>query len=113
MVFPAISICNLNDMKLSVINGTQLDKAIIAANHSLLGNMTKEHYERLIKTSKHELPDMLVECVFDSKECSHLNFTKFAREQGDTCWTFNAGTYKKFSYITKHTLSSLATFLMS
>ena len=91
LVFPAISICNLNDMKLSVMNGTQVDKAILAMDVRLLQNVTNEEYDHLINTAKHTLPDMLVECIFDGEECSHKNFTTFVRSQGDLCWTFNSG----------------------
>ena len=37
------------------------------------------------------IDEMLVECVFDGKPCSHKNFTEFDWMQGDRCFTFNSG----------------------
>ena len=73
------------------MNGTMLDRAIVEYDFGLLANMTAEEYDRIISTSEHTLPDMLVECIFDGRECSHHNFTTFERDQGDKCWTFNSG----------------------
>ena len=60
LVFPAISICNLNDMRLSSMQGTQIDRAIIAADMSLLQNISSEEFTRQIDSAKHKLSDMLV-----------------------------------------------------
>lgn len=92
--FPAVSFCNLNDMRLSVMEGTMVDRAIL--DHSILDNVTAEEYRNVTRRAVHKLEEMLVECIFDGQECSHQNFTEFDWMQGDRCFTFNSG--KKIWY---------------
>ena len=86
--FPAVSFCNMNDMRFSVMNGTMVDKAIF--NQSISHSVTVDDYS-ISRTAQHTLPDMLVECIFDGQECSTKNFTEFSWKNGDRCFTFNSG----------------------
>ena len=38
--FPAVSFCNLNDLKLSILNGTKVDEAIL--NHTKMAQVSLE-----------------------------------------------------------------------
>ena len=42
------------------MQGTQIDRAIIAADMSLLQNISSEEFTRQIDSAKHKLSDMLV-----------------------------------------------------
>ncbi|XP_057315804.1 acid-sensing ion channel 1B-like [Hydractinia symbiolongicarpus] len=87
--FPAVSFCNRNDMKLSVLNGTTLDKAILFGEE-LLDTVSDKEYENITTSSQHDIKDMLLECNFNGVECSPSNFTTFKWKQGDKCYTFNS-----------------------
>lgn len=89
MEFPAVSFCNLNDMRLSVVEGTAVDAAI--QDHSRAANVTSKEYRNVTRSAVHRIDEMLVECIFNGKECSHENFTEFDWMQGDHCYTFNSG----------------------
>ena len=88
MQFPAVSICNLNDMRASLMEGTKLDKIIKGQNLSLEG----DEYRSTISRANHELEDMLYRCKILGKECSVNDFIQFNKGQGDSCFTFNHGT---------------------
>ncbi|XP_065071439.1 acid-sensing ion channel 1B-like [Rhopilema esculentum] len=88
MRFPAVSICNLNDMRTSVMKGTKLDMILKGdRNVSLSG----DEYRNTIRKANHELPDMLYKCKILDKECSVQDFIQFNKDQGDRCFTFNHG----------------------
>lgn len=89
MLFPAVSICNLNDMKLSKMEGTKLHKAI-QERKSVLSLDGKE-YTDTMRNANHRLEDMLDECTIQNKACTVQNFTQFSHNQGDRCFTFNSG----------------------
>ena len=89
MQFPAVSICNLNDMRTSVMTGTKLDKIIKQkANLSLEG----DEYRNTIRKANHRLKDMLFRCKILGNKCSVDDFIEFSKDQGDRCFTFNHGT---------------------
>lgn len=88
MEFPAVSFCNINDLRMSVLNGTAVDNAIL---HNDPGNVTADEYNRIFKSAAHDVTEMLVDCEFDGQKCSKDNFTKFNWKQGDSCFTFNSG----------------------
>ena len=89
MLFPAVSFCNLNDMRMSAMNGTNLHKAILGKG-SIMALDGKE-YTETIRHANHRLEDMLVSCVMEGRPCSVKNFTQFNHNQGDRCFTFNSG----------------------
>ena len=49
--FPAVSFCNLNDMRLSVIEGTLIDAAIL--DHNLLKNVSGDLYRNVTREAVH------------------------------------------------------------
>ena len=89
MLFPAVSLCNLNDMRLSVMEGTKLHKAIQdRTGFQGLGGM---EYTETLRKANHRLEDMLLMCTMENKLCTSKNFTQFNHNQGDRCFTFNSG----------------------
>lgn len=87
--FPAVSFCNENDMRMSVLNGTLVDAAIL--DHTKSGNVTGTMYRNVTKRAAHTLEEMLVDCKFNGRKCNIKNFTSFNWMQGDKCFTFNSG----------------------
>ena len=91
MNFPAISFCNLNDMRLSVMNGTRLDDAIKKRMHPSQAGISGDEYTSTLRNANHRIQDMLVSCKFGNKPCSVDEFNEFKHKQGDRCFTFNSG----------------------
>ena len=89
--FPAVSFCNLNDMRFSILNGTRLDSQIL--NPEKKYNLTAEEYLP-VKKSAHKIEEMLISCEFDGVRCSSENFTSFYHKQGEKCYTFNGAINK-------------------
>ena len=90
MDFPAVSFCNTNDMRMSVLNGTKVDHAILEANPNGV-KVSGEEYREMQRLAAHDITEMLVDCEFDGRKCSKANFTQFNWQQGDRCFTFNSG----------------------
>ncbi|XP_066910429.1 acid-sensing ion channel 1C-like isoform X2 [Clytia hemisphaerica] len=86
--FPAVSFCNVNDMRMSVLNGTNVDQAVLSGEAS---GVNGTEYVRLKRLSAHEIDEMLIDCEFDGQKCSTKNFTQFYAKQGDQCYSFNSG----------------------
>ena len=89
MLFPAVSLCNLNDMRMSVMNGTKLHKAIVNRGNILA--LDGKEYTETLRKANHRLEDMLKVCNIEGKPCYVKNFTQFNHNQGDRCFTFNSG----------------------
>ena len=87
--FPAVSFCNLNDMRFSLMNGTKVDDAILNPHKNEF--ISGEEYINVTLGARHNLQEMLVDCDFDGEGCSHQNFTEFNWMQGERCFTFNSG----------------------
>ena len=87
MRFPAISFCNINDLRMSVMRGTLLDEAIRLQDPHQVG----EESWNTTKRAAHQIEKMLVKCKFNGRQCSHQNFSTFYWKQGDRCYTFNGG----------------------
>ena len=49
--FPAVSFCNLNDMRLSVLEGTLVDAAIL--DHNLIANVSGDLYRNVTREAAH------------------------------------------------------------
>ena len=88
--FPAVSFCNINDMRMSVLNGTKVDTAILTSSP---GNVTAEEYRNVTRNAAHDIKEMLVDCQFNGRQCGTNNFTVFNWKQGDRCFTFNSGKH--------------------
>ena len=88
---PAISFCNINDMRMSTLRGTLLDEAIRRKNHSLIADKSAEEIWNITKQAAHEIHDMILDCKFNGEPCSHRNFSEFYWKQGERCFTLNDG----------------------
>ena len=92
MKFPAVSFCNLNDMRMSILNGTLVDKAILDEySTGKSENVSSEQYKNATRFAAHILEEMLIDCEFNGEKCSGKNFSIFHWKQGDKCYTFNSG----------------------
>jgi len=104
LTFPAISFCNLNDFRLSKINGTKLGDVYLNNKRKY----TKSSYDMDGKTlakrmdeSSHNVSDMFMNCIWEYSRvaagaevpCSSKNFTTFYGFNGQKCYTFNPGAY--------------------
>ena len=98
MVFPAISICNYNDARLSAMNGTLMNELYVRKNidgrnsSDIEGNITGKIMQDTLSKAAHRLDRMLLECNYGKDhKCDHNNFTEFKNAFGDVCFTFNSG----------------------
>lgn len=99
--FPAISLCNTNDARLSKMNGTIMDR-YFRAESKMKGsnpNDTNLHFQitgdlmkSTLDNAKHQLHEMIKECKWQDKTpCTWKNFSEFKTAEGDFCYTFNSG----------------------
>lgn len=88
--FPAVSLCNLNDMRYSQMLGTKLHNAILRQDYNISAQLSGKEYRNTIRQANHRLEDMLHDCSFDGKKCTHEDFMVFFHKQGDKCFTFNS-----------------------
>eukprot|EP00794_Sanderia_malayensis_P005607 gene5607-6297_t len=89
--FPAVSLCNLNDMRHSQMIGTKLHEMIKRRDYNFSGQLSGDEYQRTIRTANHKLENMLYDCRMDGRKCTSKDFTLFYHKQGDKCYTFNSG----------------------
>ena len=87
--FPAISICNLNDFRMSKMHQTKLHKLLQEKGKSLVDKISGEEYAATIKGANHNIHDMLFDCsIYDkeitetSRKCNSKNFSVFYQTQG-------------------------------
>ena len=107
MKFPAVSFCNINDYRMSMLEGTTFfDIMLGKLNNSAL---TGPQYGNASKRSNHRLKDMLKECKMNFMtdenrqpiQCHPKNFSIFYQSQGEKCFTINSGTpTSKFAEVT-------------
>ena len=83
--FPAVSICNLNDLRVSKLNGSVLYKLLEAKKHKggglNLSQITGEEYRNTTMEACHRIQHMLVQCNMLGVKCSHEDFVKFNQKQ--------------------------------
>lgn len=81
--FPAVSICNMNMMKKSKINGTDsqvfLDKLDRFRRQDLNQGFSSLFFDiqEAIYQNGHKLKDMIVQCSWGFENCTEKNFTMF------------------------------------
>lgn len=92
LTFPAVSLCNLNDMRHSRMLGTKLHQAILRRDRNISSQLSGNEYKETIRRANHRLEDMLFDCRIDGTDCSSSDFSRFYHKQGDKCFTFNSGT---------------------
>lgn len=112
MKFPAVSFCNINDFRMSMLEGTTFYKIMRRElNESAL---TGPEYGKASKRSNHRLKDMLKECRINfmtdenrtTIQCAPKNFSIFYQSQGEKCFTINSGTpNSKFKEVTEGGMS--------
>lgn len=91
VIFPAVSLCNLNDMRTSKMLGTKLHKFIENKDWNISGQLSGDEYRKTIRSANHRLDNMLFDCRIKGKKCTPKDFTLFYHNQGDKCYTFNSG----------------------
>ena len=91
LAFPAVSLCNLNDLKYSRMLGTKLHEAILRKDQNISSQLSGNEYKETLRRANHRLEDMLYSCSMDGRKCSTSDFSQFYHKQGDRCFTFNSG----------------------
>ena len=91
--FPAVSVCNLNDLRMSVLNGTLLYDLLEHRKHSgeglNLSTISGDMYRNITQGACHQIQHMLVECKMLGKKCTFRDFRRFYQKQGECCYTIN------------------------
>ena len=97
MKFPAVSLCNINDFRMSKLEGTTFLKIMQQKLDSSV--ISGPEYANASKQAHHRLKDMLIRCRINfmltneksPTSCSYKNFTSFYQSQGENCFTINSG----------------------
>jgi len=98
MVFPAVSICNYNDARLSKMNGTLVHELFV--RQSITGENSSDIEQKItgaimtetFSKAAHRLDEMILDCKWGKDQrCDYSNFTEFKNAFGDVCFTFNSG----------------------
>lgn len=92
--FPAISICNINDLRMSKMHNTKLHKLLQKEEGMTMDNITGHEYASTTRKANHELSSMTHDCDLINQPCSAKNFTHFFQTQGEKCYTINSGDIK-------------------
>ena len=99
--FPAVTICNFNMLRKSVVSKHSYGKVVDLTLMSKYGTEMNEtevdwsRYENvdisnIYYQAGHQMDEMLMECFWKGDECSHQNFTPVLTSMG-LCHTFNSG----------------------
>lgn len=98
LFFPAVSICNYNDARLSKINGTLVDQLFVTTKikgengSDIKSKLTGEIMQSTLSKAAHRLDEMILDCTWNKDEkCDYRNFTEFKSAFADVCYTFNSG----------------------
>ncbi|XP_048582389.1 acid-sensing ion channel 2 isoform X2 [Nematostella vectensis] len=98
VLYPAVTICNQNMMRKSKITGTAAQRYLDQLDHIKASlsrvNRTNERFEteEMVRLYGHNITDMLWECNFMNKPCSHKDFAmRYTSYSRGLCYTFNSG----------------------
>uniref|UniRef100_A0A8C9VQS4 Acid-sensing ion channel 1 n=1 Tax=Scleropages formosus TaxID=113540 RepID=A0A8C9VQS4_SCLFO len=99
MVFPAVTICNLNSFRFSRVTRNDLYHAgellellnsrCVTAGRAW-GSPTRQHRAEFYDRTGHDIKDMLMSCRYRGVECSAEDFKVVFTRYGK-CYTFNSG----------------------
>ncbi|XP_066920287.1 acid-sensing ion channel 1C-like [Clytia hemisphaerica] len=96
MKFPAVSLCNINDFRMSKLEGTTFLKIMKGELHYSI--LSGPDYANASKQANHRLQNMLMDCTVNFMQqnksiakCSPANFSTFYQSQGEKCFTINSG----------------------
>ena len=108
--FPAVTLCNFNKYRKSIINDSDFHTVLLQENPLYLpdkkpvnwtkyANVDNLDMEKLIRNAGHQMEynhttknGMLYRCTWRGDLCNHTHFTPILTDMG-LCYTFNAGMY--------------------
>ena len=110
--FPAVTICNFNMLRKSVVESNNftevadqalMSKAGIAINDTNIDWSPFKDLDvfEIYRQGGHQIQDMILECSWKGERCNYQNFTPILTSMG-LCYTFNSGEVT----ITAHTFSN-------
>lgn len=110
--FPAVTICNFNMLRKSVVESNNftevadqalMSKAGIAINDTNIDWSPFKDLDvfEIYRQGGHQIQDMIIECSWKGERCNYQNFTLILTSMG-LCYTFNSGEVT----ITAHTFSN-------
>ncbi|CAG5119338.1 unnamed protein product [Candidula unifasciata] len=91
-IFPAVTICNLNTNRKSMIDSDllaaleSLEETEEAPEEAILKGLLQNDYTGV--ESGHQMSDMLIKCLFNRLPCSEANFSLSNTVSYGTCYTF-------------------------
>ncbi|XP_048582225.1 acid-sensing ion channel 3 isoform X2 [Nematostella vectensis] len=98
VTFPAITICNQNMMRKSLVMGTDAQKYLDGQDIMKIklgaAQFSNESFEvdKMVREKGHLFESMLFECSFAGATCTPENFTTLLSFTRGLCYTFNSGT---------------------
>ena len=105
IVFPAVTICNVNPFKRSVFESMVDENMLIAITRLFFTQQSEECYDETLveylkqsnlsyrhiqDVARHQAADLIENCTFAGEECNHTDFSEVLTRLG-YCYTFNSG----------------------
>lgn len=108
--FPAVTICNFNMVKRSVVMAKGYDELFSQLEEILLGSGTENvsidfskysdfNSTEFILMAGHQIEETLLGCIWGGKMCDYRSFTPALTDMG-LCFTFNSGTFLRRKILT-------------